>query len=130
MVKKSWTSVSMVCFQFYHLLSVFLAFCFPFILLPPSCSLGTVESQMEGEAPTASKAALPDLKKFLDKRVLVRLTGNRKVSGVLAGYDYFMNLVLHNTTEEKYDGSAKPMGSGAAPCVVRGNMVVNLELAQ
>ena len=33
-------------------------------------------------------------------RVVVRLNANRKVTGVLRGYDQFMNLVLENAVEE------------------------------
>ena len=70
--------------------------------------------------------ALPDLKKYLDKRVLVRLHGNRKVTGVVRGYDHFMNVVLKDGAEEHYDGSSTAIGQ----TVVRGNTVVNLELLQ
>jgi small nuclear ribonucleoprotein G len=69
---------------------------------------------------------LPDLKKYLDKRVLVRMHGNRKVTGVLQGYDHFMNVVIANGTEEHYDGTSTALGE----TVVRGNTVVNLELLQ
>mmetsp|Transcript_3253 Transcript_3253/g.4006 ORF Transcript_3253/g.4006 Transcript_3253/m.4006 type:complete len:86 (+) Transcript_3253:33-290(+) len=42
----------------------------------------------------------PELKKFMDKRLCVKLNANRKVTGVLRGYDQFMNLVLENAMEE------------------------------
>jgi len=32
--------------------------------------------------------------------ILVKLNANRKVTGVLRGYDQFMNLVLENAVEE------------------------------
>lgn len=66
-----------------------------------------------------SKVHGPELKKYLDKSLssmfsqkhdfsilthtythTVKLNGNRKVTGVLRGFDQFMNLVLDNTVEE------------------------------
>lgn len=35
-----------------------------------------------------------NLRKFLDKRIDIRLNANRHVAGVLKGFDDFMNLVL------------------------------------
>jgi hypothetical protein len=35
----------------------------------------------------ASKAATPELKKYMDKRVFIQLNGNRKVTGVLRGME-------------------------------------------
>lgn len=67
---------------------------------------------------------LPDLVKYLDKRVVVRLLGNRKVSGALRGYDHFMNIVLDGAAEEHYDGTNSPLGEA----VVRGNTIINIEL--
>jgi small nuclear ribonucleoprotein G len=74
-----------------------------------------------GDQP-ASK--LPDLGKYLEKRVVVRLLGNRKVSGELRGYDHFMNVVLHGAAEEHYNGTNTPL----AEAVIRGNTIVNIEL--
>jgi small nuclear ribonucleoprotein G len=36
----------------------------------------------------------------MDKRISLQLNGNRKVTGVLRGYDPFMNIVLDETVEE------------------------------
>lgn len=36
----------------------------------------------------------------MDKRLSLQLNGNRKVTGVLRGYDPFMNIVLDETIEE------------------------------
>ncbi|RUS14287.1 small nuclear ribonucleo protein G, partial [Endogone sp. FLAS-F59071] len=66
-----------------------------------------------------SKAATPELKKYgifmtdaitvvalygdhlyMDKRLFIQLNGARKVTGVLRGYDPFMNIVLDETVEE------------------------------
>lgn len=42
----------------------------------------------------------PDLKRYMEKRLRIKLNGKRQVSGVLRGYDQFMNLVLDESTEE------------------------------
>ncbi|WP_337860238.1 LSM domain-containing protein [Ferroplasma sp.] len=39
------------------------------------------------------------LKNSLEKNVMIDVKGNRTYSGVLAGYDIYMNLVLKNVTE-------------------------------
>lgn len=36
----------------------------------------------------------------MDKTLSIQLNGNRKVSGILRGYDQFMNLVIDNAIEE------------------------------
>lgn len=45
----------------------------------------------------------PDLAKYLSLRIDIKMNGNRHVSGVLKGYDPFMNLVLDNATEHLPD---------------------------
>eukprot|EP00211_Chloroparvula_japonica_P020793 CAMPEP_0119123176 /NCGR_PEP_ID=MMETSP1310-20130426/3202_1 /TAXON_ID=464262 /ORGANISM="Genus nov. species nov., Strain RCC2339" /LENGTH=74 /DNA_ID=CAMNT_0007112939 /DNA_START=114 /DNA_END=338 /DNA_ORIENTATION=+ len=65
----------------------------------------------------------PDLKKFLDKNVSVKLNGRRSVTGVLRGYDQFMNLVLEDTYEEISATERKNIGM----TIVRGNSVLLLE---
>ena len=71
-----------------------------------------------------SKAHPPELKKFMDKKISLRINGSRQVScflvgiypswkfslqveGILCGFDPFMNLVLDDATEFNKDGSAK-----------------------
>ncbi|KAH7438041.1 hypothetical protein KP509_05G102600 [Ceratopteris richardii] len=41
----------------------------------------------------------PDLKKYMDKKLNIKLNANRVVVGTLRGYDQFMNLVLDGTVE-------------------------------
>eukprot|EP01117_Protostelium_nocturnum_P005802 TRINITY_DN2092_c0_g1_i2.p1 TRINITY_DN2092_c0_g1~~TRINITY_DN2092_c0_g1_i2.p1 ORF type:complete len:168 (-),score=7.75 TRINITY_DN2092_c0_g1_i2:149-652(-) len=65
----------------------------------------------------------PDLKKYLDKSLAIKLNGNRKVCGVLRGYDQFMNLVLDNTVEEVSSSEKNEIGM----VVIRGNSVVMME---
>ena len=53
----------------------------------------------------SAKAQPPELKKFMDKRVHLKVNGNRAVEGILRGFDPFMNLVLDETIEFTKDGS-------------------------
>ncbi|EEQ84742.1 Serine/threonine-protein kinase smg1 [Blastomyces dermatitidis] len=67
--------------------------------------------------------AQPELKKYMEKRLFVQLNGNRKVIGILRGYDVFMNIVLDEAVEEKNGGEKVRLGM----VVIRGNSVVMLE---
>ncbi|KAF4528547.1 hypothetical protein B566_EDAN017086 [Ephemera danica] len=80
-----------------------------------------------------SKAHPPELKKFMDKRlscdlprhqkISVKLNGGRFVSGILRGFDPFMNLVVDESIEEMKDGTKKNIGM----VVIRGNSIIMLE---
>ncbi|KAF7503885.1 Serine/threonine-protein kinase smg1 [Endocarpon pusillum] len=67
--------------------------------------------------------AQPELKKYMEKRLFVQLNGNRKVLGILRGYDVFLNIVLDEAVEEKAGGDKVRLGM----VVIRGNSVVMLE---
>jgi small nuclear ribonucleoprotein G len=71
-----------------------------------------------------SDTKLPDLAKYLDKRVKVRMQGNRMVTGVIRGYDQFMNVVLADAAEEHYNGGNTAMGES----LLRGGSIINIEL--
>lgn len=43
----------------------------------------------------------------MDKRLFLNLQGNRKISGVLRGFDIFLNLVLDEAQEENLEGGDK-----------------------
>jgi small nuclear ribonucleoprotein G len=75
---------------------------------------------------TMSKASQPELKKvcpilahpadahrlqFMDKKLFVHLQGGRKVSGVLRGYDLFLNLVIDDAMEESTPAQKHPIGT-------------------
>lgn len=47
-----------------------------------------------------SKPMTPELKKFMDKRISVKLNAHRLVMGRLRGFDHFMNMVLDEAIEE------------------------------
>ena len=65
----------------------------------------------------------PDLKKFMGKRLSVKLNGARRVVGRLSGFDVFMNLVLEEACEVRAAGEEVAMGI----LIVRGNSVVQME---
>jgi small nuclear ribonucleoprotein G len=70
-----------------------------------------------------SKNGGPDLKRYMDKRLNLRLNGNRKVEGVLRGFDQFMNVVLDETQEEVSSTESNDIGM----VVVRGNSIIQFE---
>ena len=59
----------------------------------------------------------------MDKKLSIQLNGNRRVTGVLRGFDPFMNLVLDNTVEERSNVERHELGMA----VIRGNSVVVFE---
>ena len=64
----------------------------------------------------------PDLKKYMDKKLQIKLNANRLVIGTLRGFDQFMNLVVDNTVE--VNGNEK---TDIGMVVIRGNSVVTVE---
>ena len=38
--------------------------------------------------------------RYMEKKLFIQLNGGRKVTGILRGYDPFMNLVVDETVEE------------------------------
>lgn len=60
----------------------------------------------------------PDLRKYLNLRMDIKINGNRHISGVLRGYDIFMNLVLDNSIEYLSD-KKREIGT----IFIRGNTV-------
>ena len=65
----------------------------------------------------------PNLKTYLDKTISLQLNRNRRVSGVLRGYDQFMNLVLGDAVEEVAAGQTNKIGM----VVIRGNSIVQVK---
>nr|CAD7455389.1 unnamed protein product [Timema tahoe]CAD7571349.1 unnamed protein product [Timema californicum]CAD7586213.1 unnamed protein product [Timema genevievae] len=70
-----------------------------------------------------SKAHPPELKKFMDKKLSLKLNGGRHVVGILRGFDPFMNLVVDETIENCKDGTQNNVGM----VVIRGNSIIMLE---
>ncbi|XP_074613184.1 small nuclear ribonucleoprotein G-like [Acropora palmata] len=70
-----------------------------------------------------SKTHPPELKKYMDKRLSLKLNGGRHVTGVLRGFDPFMNLVLDEAIEEASAQQKNNIGM----VVIRGNSIVTME---
>jgi small nuclear ribonucleoprotein G len=65
----------------------------------------------------------PDLRKYMDKKLDVRINAGRRIYGLLRGYDQFMNLVLEDVYEwEGGDETGKQIPLGTV--MVRGNSIV------
>ena len=71
----------------------------------------------------SGRAHPPELKKYMDKRLQLRLNASRTVSGILRGFDPYMNLVLDDCVEERSSHQKFNIGM----VVVRGNSVVLIE---
>ena len=71
----------------------------------------------------SNKAHPPELKKYMEKRVSVKIERGRHVTGILRGFDPYMNIVLEDTIEEVSSGERNSIGM----VVVRGNSIVMLE---
>ena len=58
----------------------------------------------------------------MDKKLFIHLQGGRKVSGILRGYDLFLNLVIDDATEETTPAQKHPLGTvvrnGHAPPLI------------
>ncbi|KAL7442810.1 hypothetical protein ACHAXM_008478 [Skeletonema potamos] len=65
----------------------------------------------------------PDLKRFMDKKLILSLNGNRKVTGQLRGYDAFLNVVLEDAVTETSGGGTENIGT----IVIRGNSIIQFE---
>ncbi len=65
-----------------------------------------------------------DLNKAVDQQVLVKLKGNRTISGVLKAFDVHLNLVLENAeeTSKKEDGTEEK--EKYAKIMVRGDNII------
>lgn len=46
----------------------------------------------------------------MDRKIFLHVQGGRSVSGVLRGFDIFLNLVLDQATEELGGGQKRPAG--------------------
>jgi len=55
----------------------------------------------------------------MDKKLFVHLQGGRKVSGILRGYDLFLNLVIDDAQEETTPAQRHPIGT-IVRCVIPG----------
>lgn len=58
------------------------------------------------------------VKKFMDKRLLINVQGGRKVTGILRGFDIFLNLVLDEARDETYPGQEQNMFGGSTVRII------------
>ncbi|XP_054415786.1 small nuclear ribonucleoprotein G-like [Pongo abelii] len=70
-----------------------------------------------------SKVHLPELKKFIDKKLSLKLNGGRHVQGILWGFDPLMNLVIDECVEMATSGQQKNIGM----VVIQRNSIITLE---
>ena len=75
----------------------------------------------------------------MDKRLYIQLNGKRALSGVLRGYDPFLNIVLDDVTLESMSKQDKPKSANTndpvaaeekqnlGSVVIRGNSIVMME---
>jgi len=70
-----------------------------------------------------SKVSPPDLTKYMDKQLAVKLNANRSIVGVLRGFDQFMNIVMEDTYELLSEKERNPIGM----VVIRGNSILMME---
>ena len=54
----------------------------------------------------------------MDKKLFIHLQGGRKVSGVLRGYDLFLNLVIDDALEETTPAQKHPIGTVVRPICI------------
>ena len=73
---------------------------------------------------TSKQGYGPDLHRFLDKRLIVKMAGKKKLLGKLIGYDDFMNITLDETHEFTADQQDIPLGK----TVIRGNAILMWEI--
>ena len=79
--------------------------------------------QLENARANMSVKGGPDLRRYMDKKLALRLNAGRRVTGVLRGFDQFMNLVLDETIEEVSASERNEIGM----VVIRGNSVTMIE---
>ncbi|XP_059106898.1 small nuclear ribonucleoprotein G-like [Peromyscus eremicus] len=70
-----------------------------------------------------SEAHPPELKKFMDKKLSLKLNGGQHVQGILWGFDPFMNLVIDECVEMATSGQQ----NNISMVVIRGNSIIMLE---
>ena len=52
----------------------------------------------------------------MDKKLFIHLQGGRKISGILRGFDIFLNLVVDDALEETVAASKHPIGTVVSTC--------------
>lgn len=55
--------------------------------------------------------------RYMDKKMNLKLNGGRSVTGILRGFDPFMNVVIDDTVEECKDGTRNNIGMVVGFCL-------------
>jgi len=77
-----------------------------------------------GEREKPKKENILDLGKYMDKKITVKFTGGREVTGSLKGYDPLMNLVLDDVEEVMRDDEGNTTTRALGLVVARGTLLV------
>ncbi|KUJ23633.1 U6 snRNA-associated Sm-like protein LSm7, partial [Mollisia scopiformis] len=77
-----------------------------------------------GEREKPKKENILDLGKYMDKKITVKFTGGREVTGTLKGYDALMNLVLDDVEEVMRDDEGNTTTRTLGLTVARGTLLV------
>ncbi|CZS96501.1 related to snRNP protein [Rhynchosporium agropyri] len=77
-----------------------------------------------GERERPKKENILDLGKYMDKKITVKFTGGREVTGTLKGYDALMNLVLDDVDEVLRDDEGNTSTRALGLVVARGTLLV------
>uniref|UniRef100_A0A4X2L6E0 Small nuclear ribonucleoprotein G n=1 Tax=Vombatus ursinus TaxID=29139 RepID=A0A4X2L6E0_VOMUR len=65
----------------------------------------------------------PELKKFMDKKLSLKLNRGRHIQGILRGFDSFMNLVI----DERVEMAPGRQQNNTGMVVIRENSIIMLE---
>lgn len=85
---------------------------------------------------SVNRTSGPDLNKYMNKQLSLKLNGSRRVTGRLRGFDQFMNLVLEDTIEHKTNNNNQANTANdieslndqnIGSVVIRGNSVLMIE---
>ncbi|KAH9257298.1 hypothetical protein BASA81_004455 [Batrachochytrium salamandrivorans] len=74
-----------------------------------------------------SSKTSPDLKKYMEKRVVLKMNANRRVGGVLRGFDQFMNIVLEDAEELEGGDAGATERTRIGMIVIRGSSILQME---
>ena len=77
---------------------------------------------MSKKNPLPKQGYPPDLQKYFNKKLLLRLNGDRRVIGTVIGYDHFMNISLDNAVE--YIGGDSRETRALFKTVIRGKNII------
>ncbi|KCV68597.1 small nuclear ribonucleoprotein G [Fonticula alba] len=70
----------------------------------------------------------PELRRFMDKRVILKMNAGRSIRGVVRGYDEFMNIVLDGAVDDSpVNVSGGRAGEFLGQVVIRGNSIIAIE---